>query len=890
MPISSSSNKGSMISNNPSGTTYIKGDANTDGSIRIIEENGIPVIEKRENGVWNDSDLRISGDSLYIGRDLRISAAGHILMVRSVSDDSKTLVIHSHFNDSGSIEPEVPLLATKEIRTITQSDNIDIFTGTSFGYTVTPTENQLISKVYYQTGSIPATDNIIIRFYVGVDNTGVLYFQKTIPSTEWIADSEIQIDVPGLLGYVPSKTVYGELTSSSSFSIKTNESGTQPWRAVDRWAFTRERIAYSSPWSEKTWNKDDWCIDDGKIYVCNTDGSQSGSFEANILKWDLLSDLVAKVIDYKGGITVADFNALTSGNKGEQYKFTDAGTLIGTEVVNANDIIIIRNTFTGRLIAGTDYDFFAEPSDTVLQSGRSGGQSVSGGTNASENLTLKSTENATKGKIIIDDNIEPSNTNSKSLGSLLKVFLNLFTRKVESDDTLDLSAGGTDKNITLTATGIGTIIPASDIVPSTNNTRSIGSITKVFKEVFARKVTSDDALMIMGAANKTVDLMSSGAGAVNVSSEGSGAVNIGADARSKIVTVGNLTGTTTVNIKSGTGGINLNTTTTGAVIIDSGTTGAVNIGNNTNEKTVTIGNTTGATTVNINAGTGNVNIEGNVDLNNKTLRLKTPNLTDIGEDNGISFYEGNDNYKIGYDSVGGTKGYLRHNVDLVDVGHGHVFSAGDLESGETDLMLIRADGNVSIGGEPNTSAILDLVSTSKGFRVPRMSQAQRLAIVSPPEGLEVYQTDESKGKYIYNGTRWDKMSNFAYLKASNTVAVNPSANTLLNFSSGVVLNGVKTNMGGGRYELYPGVYELMGVQLLNENDAGISYQFYNYTTSSYIGEKGNAADVVGSAGTGSPAFAILECTVDTQIGLRCSNDSATVTATEGNWIKIKQIS
>ena len=88
MPISSS-NKGSTISNNPSGTTYVKGDANTDGSIRIIEENGIPVIEKRENGVWNDSDLRISGDSLYIGRDLRISAAGHILMVRSVSDDSK---------------------------------------------------------------------------------------------------------------------------------------------------------------------------------------------------------------------------------------------------------------------------------------------------------------------------------------------------------------------------------------------------------------------------------------------------------------------------------------------------------------------------------------------------------------------------------------------------------------------------------------------------------------------------------------------------------------------------------------------------------------------------------------------------------------------------------
>jgi len=184
-----------------------------------------------------------------------------------------------------------------------------------------------------------------------------------------------------------------------------------------------------------------------------------------------------------------------------------------------------------------------------------------------------------------------------------------------------------------------------------------------------------------------------------------------------------------------------------------------------------------------------------------------------------------------------------------------------------------------------------LNSTLYGFVCPRMSQAQRLAIVSPPEGLEVYQTDVgNSGKYVYNGTKWDKISNLAYLKASNLVAVNPAVNILLNFSGGVISNCIKTNHGNGQYTLYAGVYELMGVQLLNQNDMGISYQFYNYTTASYMGEQGNAADVSGSAGTGSPAFAILECTVDTQIGLRCSNDSATVTATEGNWLKIKQIS
>ena len=170
------------------------------------------------------------------------------------------------------------------------------------------------------------------------------------------------------------------------------------------------------------------------------------------------------------------------------------------------------------------------------------------------------------------------------------------------------------------------------------------------------------------------------------------------------------------------------------------------------------------------------------------------------------------------------------------------------------------------------------------------TQEQRLAM-SPTDGYEFYQIDASSGKYIYNGGGWDKISNKAYLKASNVVSVNPAANTILNFSAGVISNSIKANVGGGRYTLYGGaVYELMGVQVLSENDSGISYQFYNYTTASYIGEKGNAADVIGSAGTGTPAFAILKCDVDTDIGLRCTNDSATVTATEGNWLRIVQLS
>ena len=63
---------------------------------------------------------------------------------------------------------------------------------------------------------------------------------------------------------------------------------------------------------------------------------------------------------------------------------------------------------------------------------------------------------------------------------------------------------------------------------------------------------------------------------------------------------------------------------------------------------------------------------------------------------GLSLWSGNDNYKIGFDNVNGTKGYIRYNIDLADNSHGDVFSFGTPGS-QTDTMIIRGDGNVGIG-------------------------------------------------------------------------------------------------------------------------------------------------------------------------------------------------
>ena len=63
-------------------------------------------------------------------------------------------------------------------------------------------------------------------------------------------------------------------------------------------------------------------------------------------------------------------------------------------------------------------------------------------------------------------------------------------------------------------------------------------------------------------------------------------------------------------------------------------------------------------------------------------------------------------------------------------------------------------GKLGIGtASPNSSAILDLNSTSLGFLLPRMTTSQRDAISPPAAGLLIYNTTNS-ALNLYNGSSW----------------------------------------------------------------------------------------------------------------------------------------
>ena len=106
------------------------------------------------------------------------------------------------------------------------------------------------------------------------------------------------------------------------------------------------------------------------------------------------------------------------------------------------------------------------------------------------------------------------------------------------------------------------------------------------------------------------------------------------------------------------------------------------------------------------------------------------------------------------------------------------------------LLLLLAStfsfSQVGIGTTtPASSAELDVTSTTKGFAPPRMTQAQRNAIVSPIAGLMVYQSDGTSGLYYYTGTAWTTVNVDAAVTGTAPISVSSGAVSLDN-------NGVTT--------------------------------------------------------------------------------------------------
>jgi len=95
---------------------------------------------------------------------------------------------------------------------------------------------------------------------------------------------------------------------------------------------------------------------------------------------------------------------------------------------------------------------------------------------------------------------------------------------------------------------------------------------------------------------------------------------------------------------------------------------------------------------------------------------------------------------------------------------------------------------------PDGSAALEISNSSKGVLVSRMTQAQRIAIVSPATSLLVFQTDGTSGFYYYNGSAWVTFgggSVWSILGNSGTVPASNMLGTIDGVDLSIVTNNIE---------------------------------------------------------------------------------------------------
>jgi hypothetical protein len=130
-------------------------------------------------------------------------------------------------------------------------------------------------------------------------------------------------------------------------------------------------------------------------------------------------------------------------------------------------------------------------------------------------------------------------------------------------------------------------------------------------------------------------------------------------------------------------------------------------------------------------------------------------------------------------------------------------------------VSVNTDGSVA-----DPSAMLDIKSTTKGFLVPRVTSALRLAFTSPADGLLVYDTDTESFWYYKNGTGWTQISiggsGGLTLPYSATLNSTSTLFSLTNSGTGMALSGAST----GNTGVYGSSGTLSGAGLLGDNLLG----------------------------------------------------------------------
>ena len=126
---------------------------------------------------------------------------------------------------------------------------------------------------------------------------------------------------------------------------------------------------------------------------------------------------------------------------------------------------------------------------------------------------------------------------------------------------------------------------------------------------------------------------------------------------------------------------------------------------------------------------------------------------------------------------GGSNGYIGiNNSPSIDT------ALRNIRTDFNSSVLSISTGEVGVGDVTTyPSAIFVVSSTTRGFLPPRMTNAERAAIATPAEGLNLYNTT-NKGVGYYDGTNW------GYLSGAKQTATGSGGTLAISFASGNIVD------------------------------------------------------------------------------------------------------
>ena len=218
----------------PRGTLYVEGDAVTEGSLRLVPDVTGENMEfqRLKDGVWNDTGIQIAASTVHLGRELKLSGAGEWLRTKEATAGEDGLIPHVHFDETGTPFPPVtPVLGPLQTRYVIQPDDSADMVGTSFHWTAFSGGAGLGERQYLKVGSIVATSSVLITMQRG-SMGGPIIWQRRFPASKFSPpNTEIEIDLLGLVQMEQFGLIHAMLESDEPFSLKGD--GTKWWLAVD---------------------------------------------------------------------------------------------------------------------------------------------------------------------------------------------------------------------------------------------------------------------------------------------------------------------------------------------------------------------------------------------------------------------------------------------------------------------------------------------------------------------------------------------------------------------------------------------------------------------------------------------------------------------------------